>query len=102
MKEVEFTVPKNCGLSKARRLIQKVCAQRGLQLAMKGTLASYPGSTHWHFKQPNQKGTLELTLFQPARRIWARVQDGRRAAWIDAELPRLKRAIERELKALVS
>jgi len=101
MKELEFAVPKNCDLRKAGRVIETACARRGLQLAMKGTLASYPGSTHWHFKQPDQKGTLELTLFLPVRRIWAQVQDGRRAAWIDAELPRLRRAIERELKALV-
>jgi len=101
MREVEFAVPKNCDVRKSPRLIEEVCARRGLQLAMKGSLATYPGSVHWHYKKQNQKGTLELTLHAPGHRIWAKVQAGRKAPWIDAELPRLKRAIESELKSLV-
>jgi hypothetical protein len=98
MKEIEFKVPRDCDLARAGVLIEKVCAGRGLELAMKGSLAKYPGCIHWHFKQPNQKGTLELTLHLAERRIWAKVQEGRKAQWIDKELPVLRRAIERELK----
>jgi hypothetical protein len=76
------------------RLIEKVCARRGLVLAMKGSLSSYPGCVHWHYKRQNQKGTLELTLFAQDRRVWAKVQDGRKAPWIDQALPGLQAAIE--------
>lgn len=100
MKEVEFTVPMNCDLGKADKLVEEICVRRGLQLAMKGTSASYPGSIHWHYKQPKQKGTLELTLFPLERRLWAKVQEGRKAPWIDEELPRLRRAIESALRVL--
>jgi hypothetical protein len=98
MREIEFAVPRNAALAEAERLIEKVCARRGLVLAMKGSLSSYPGCVHWHYKRQNQKGTLELTLFARDRRVWAKVQDGRKAPWIDEELPGLQAAIERALK----
>jgi len=100
VKEIEFQVPRDCDLKRAGDAIEKVCAARGLEIGKKGTQASFPGSTHWHFKKPGEKGTLEFTVFVPERRVWAQVQDGRKAAWIDAELPLIQREIERALRAL--
>lgn len=99
MKEVEFAVPKNSDLRQAEKLVEVICARRGLQLAMKGATAAYPGSIHWHFKQPKQKGTLEVSLHIPTRRLWAKILKGRKAPWIDKELPELRRAIESALRA---
>ena len=70
MKEIHFQVPPDCNLAFAEQWIETACDRQRLDLAMKGTLASYPGSTHWHFRKPGQKGTLELTLYIPDRRIW--------------------------------
>jgi small-conductance mechanosensitive channel len=95
MREIEFAVPRNADLAKAIKLIEKICAQHELILAMKGSLAAYPGCIHWHYKRENQKGTLELTLFARDRRVWAKVQDGRKAPRIEEELPALQWAIER-------
>jgi hypothetical protein len=100
MREIEFAVPRKCNLERAERLIEEVCSRRGLRAAMKASLASYPGSVHWHYKNGTQKGTLEMTLFTRDRRVWAQVQDGRRAPWINDELPPLRREIERALKTL--
>ena len=97
MKEIEFTVPHDADLTQAVKLIEKICAQYDLILAMKGSLAAYPGCVHWHYKRQNQKGTLELTLFARDRRVWAKVQDGRKAPWIDEDLPALQWAIERAI-----
>jgi hypothetical protein len=97
--ELEFAVPEQYDMAGAEKLIEKVCAGRGLGVAMKGSLKGYPGCVHWHYKRPGHKGTLEITVYPEARRIWAQVQDGRRAPWIDAELPRLQREIEGELHA---
>jgi hypothetical protein len=96
--EVEFHVPETHDLAGAEELIEKACARLGLIVAMKGSLKGYPGCVHWHYKKDDQKGTLELTLYPKGRRIWAQVQDGRRAPWIDVELPRLQRAIEERLR----
>jgi hypothetical protein len=98
MREIHFVVPRDADLNAAERLIERICAERGLTLAMKGSLASYPGCVHWHYKRQKRKGTLELTLFARDRRVWAKVQDGRKASWIDEELPGLQAAIEGSLK----
>jgi hypothetical protein len=98
MKEFEFHVPTECDLSGAEDMIEKAAAERGLRIEMKGSLASYPGCIHWHFKNQKQKGTLEITLWPQRRRIWAQVQDGRTAEWIDVELPRLRHAIENKIR----
>ena len=98
MKEIEFKVPPNCDFKRAAALIERICAQCNLELAMKGTLSKYRGCIHWHYKQSDQKGTLEITLYATAHRLWAKVQEGRNAPWIEAELPALRRAIERGLK----
>ena len=102
MREIEFAVPRNADLTQAIKLIEKICAQYELILAMKGSLAAYPGCIHWHYKREKQKGTLELTLFARDRRVWAKVQDGRKAPWIEKDLPALQWAIERALGAAAS
>jgi hypothetical protein len=53
-------------------------------------------------KRGIQPGTLELTLWEAKRRVWASIQDGRRAAWIDDALPRVKDAVETALRIAVS
>jgi hypothetical protein len=102
MREIEFAVPRNADLKGSESLIEQICAERGLTLAMKGSLSAYPGCVHWHFKRQKQKGTLELTLFPRGRRVWAKVQDGRKAPWIDKQLPGLRAAIERSLRDTAS
>jgi hypothetical protein len=66
---------------------------------MKGSLAKYPDSIHWRYRKQDQKGTLELTLYIRKRRIWAKIQDGRKAPWINATLPSLRKAIEEQLRS---
>jgi len=100
MEQVEFSIPARRDLKKAAALIERICAQHGLQAAMKGTLASYPGSIHWHYKKPNQKGTLELTLLCEERRIWASVHSNRKAPWIEDALMRVRADIERALASV--
>jgi hypothetical protein len=98
MREVEFKVPPSAQLIDAGSVIEATCAAEGLQIGMKGTLASFPGSTHWHFKRPKERGTLEITLFPRDRRIWAQIQDGRRAEWIEPCLANIRHTLEGKLK----
>ena len=57
-------------LTNAEKLIEEACSRLGLQLVMKASLSAYPGSVHWHYKRfPKERGTPELTLFTPDRRI---------------------------------
>jgi hypothetical protein len=98
MREVEFKIPNSAQLSEVDSAIEAICAAEGLQTSMKGTLVSFPGSTHWHFKRPGERGTLELTVFPARRRIWASIQDGRRASWIEPCLASIQQSVEAKLK----
>ena len=71
----------------------------GLIVTMRGSLKSFPGSTHWHLKRGRGRGTLELTWWPVRRRLWIKVQAGRTAPWIDEVSPQIKRKIESRLSA---
>ena len=62
-------------------LIERSVSDAGL-LAERLELRSYPGATHWHIRRPGAKGTLELTYWPRARRLWFAVHANRRADWI--------------------
>jgi hypothetical protein len=98
MQQVECRIRRGDDLSEAERFIENVCTRRGLQLSRKGSLSTYPGSIHWHYKRTGQTGTLEITLLAEERRIWLQVQAGRRATWIDRELPAIHREIEKRCR----
>ena len=102
MTEVEFSVPQSCNLNGAAALIEKACRGCGLRVSARETLSSYPGCVRWHVKRGMQPGTLEVTLWEAKRRVWASLQDSRRAAWIDEALPQVKDAVETALRIAVS
>jgi hypothetical protein len=33
--------------------VERACSAIGLAVTLRGTLAAYPGSTHWHVKKDN-------------------------------------------------
>ncbi len=74
--------------------IDEAIEAHGLLATMKGSLKTYPGSTHWHCKRGRETGTLEITYWPTKRRAWFKVQNGRRADWIDQIVPRMKRSLE--------
>jgi hypothetical protein len=98
MREVEFRIPPSAQLTYADSAIESACLAEGLEIGMKKSLASFPGSMHWHFRSPSERGTLEITFSPRDRRIWASIQDSRRAVWIDPCLAKIKRVIENNLK----
>jgi hypothetical protein len=74
--------------------IEGAAAHYGLQIRMKGTLRTYPGSQHWHLHKPGERGTLEVTLWPAGKRVWFSVQAGRRAERITNIIPQIKAWIE--------
>jgi len=98
MQEFEFHVPTSAQLKNADGLIESLCIKEGLHVGLKGSLARFPGSIHWHFKKPGERGTLEITSSPHDRRIWAQVQSGRRADWIEPCLKTIKAKLEKALR----
>jgi hypothetical protein len=62
-------------------LVERAIAEAGL-LATRLELRSYPGAIHWHIRRPSAKGTLELTYWPSAERLWFAIHANRRAEWI--------------------
>ena len=99
MTEIEITVPSLTDLSQAEQIIEQRCMVEGLSVNLKGSLSQYPGCIHWHFKRGGQRGTLEITLWASARRIWFSIHTGRTGDWIEETLFRLKQDLEKDLAA---
>ena len=102
MLEYEVQLPERVVPSEAVVAIEAACVDAGLRCALKGSLRSYPGSDHWHYKRDREPGTLEVTLWPARRRLWLSVQAGRRAEWIEPLIEPLRQEIERRLRAAVA
>ena len=97
MLEVELQIPTDAKSDSVDKFIEQVCSANNLTCTLKGTLASYPGCIHWHFKMGKQKGTLEITWWKSKNRLWFKVAKGRMGDWIDEDLAKLKKQIESSL-----
>jgi hypothetical protein len=98
--EIEVHIPPDVELSGSESVVEAACAAEGLRVARKTTLATYPGSVHWHVKRGNAAGTLEITVWPRGRRAWLKVQAGRRAPWIDETMDRLRNRLEAGMATL--
>jgi len=94
MIELDISLPEQTTTIHVKRCVQFACDELGLTISMETSLASYPGSVHWHIKNGKKKGTLELTTWPGRRPLWAKVQTGRRADWIEQSLPELCQKIQ--------
>lgn len=97
MIEVELQIPANANSEHVVEVVEQVCSSDGLTCTQKGTLSSYPGCIHWHFKLGTQKGTLEITWWETKNRLWFKVAKGRTGDWMDENIARLKKKIEDSL-----
>ena len=93
MKELEVILPAGGGFPSVAA-IDALLKRSGLRTTLRGTLAQYPGSVHWHLKRVDQPGVLELTHWREGKRVWFVMQDGRRATWVMQSAGELKRQIE--------
>jgi hypothetical protein len=81
MREIEIEI--DAGRVVSDREIEAAAKELSLVATLKGTLAKYPGSIHWHFKNGRERGALEVTLQPAERRVWVSIQDGRRGEWVE-------------------
>ena len=94
MQEIDIRLPAKISERAFPAAIEWICGDLGLDRALRGTLKSYPGSIHWHYKRGKQPGTLEITWWPAKPRLWIKVAAGRSANWIDEIIPLLKRRLE--------
>ena len=97
MVEVELQISDRADTDTLVRLVEQICTGNRLTCTLKGTLAKYPGSIHWHFKKDDQKGIVEITWWETAGRLWFKLAGNRRGDWIEDSIPVLKEQIEKLL-----
>ena len=94
MREIDINISGIEDTARVIRRVESVLTSHGLTMKSRGTVKSYPGCTHWHWKNGTEAGTLEVTLWPARRRLWFKLQAGRSAVWIDQLVPVLKAALE--------
>lgn len=97
---IDIGVPDHLPADKIISVIERTILGLGLNVMMRGTLKTFPGSTHWHTKRGRGRGTLEITWWPTERKLWIKIQAGRTAAWIEEIAPRLKNQVESLLNRL--
>ncbi len=99
MREMEIPLPRNADYRLVGKTIEEICVSRGLRLTLKASLNKFSGSTHWHFKNGDERGTLEITLWPAKRRAWFSIQDGRVGAWIGEQIALLQDSFQRAFQS---
>ena len=94
MESFEINPPSGHESAALIALVERAAVEAGLSIS-RATLRTYPGSTHWHLKRPGEMGTLELTYWPRAGRLWFAVHANRQAGWIALAIARLTERIER-------
>lgn len=102
MVEFPISVPTSIDWPAAILMIEGCCVNSRLLVIQRSSLAKYPGCTHWHFKRPKEKGTLELTVWPDQGKAWFIHRANRSAAWMDGAISQLVPIIEAELNRLNS
>jgi hypothetical protein len=98
MKEIEIPLPRNTDCLLIGKTIEEICISNGLKVTLKTTLGRFSGSTHWHIKNGDNKGTMEITLWPAQRRAWFSIQDGRAGAWIEKSIVSLQNSFQRAFR----
>ena len=94
MIELEVHMPAGTDTKSVPVTVEQAAAREELIVAMRGTLGTYAGCVHWHFKRAGEKGTLEVTWWPKMTRLWFKVADGREGPWIRGAMERLRTQLE--------
>jgi hypothetical protein len=78
-------------------LVETLIVTYRLNIRMRSTLSTYPGSIHWHLNKSGERGTLEITFWPAGKRAWFSVQSRRQADWIEKILSQFKAELESDL-----
>lgn len=93
MRQIVIPVRPSATDDAVQRAVVAVCNELGLTVASRTTLATYPGSVHWHVRQPPQPGTMEITWWVSEHRLWLSVHANRGGEWVEEAMARVKERV---------
>jgi hypothetical protein len=70
----------------------------GLFVASMTTLATLPGSYHWHLRRHQESGTLEVTWIPAKRDLWVSYRANRVGGWVAHVAPEFAASMGRRLR----
>jgi len=93
------------GLSRAQIMgvVERAAEAAGLYISHIGSYSrkKYPNSVHWHFKRDQKEaGLIDATYWDVKSLLWLMIRH-REPEWVKKTAPKLKRALQRELVALI-
>jgi hypothetical protein len=91
-------LPRNADWALINETVENICVSYGLRVALKASLSKSSGSTHWHLKDGDVIGTLEVTLWPEEHRAWLSVQDGRVGPWIEERVALLQDSFQHKFR----
>jgi len=94
MQNIEIPWSSEIGDGQFGRIIDQAIDAAGLIVTLRGSLKSFPGCTHWHVKNGQERGTLEITAWPREHRAWFSIQSGRKARWIGEKVKLLQELID--------
>src|SRR5437867_215471 len=98
MKEIEIPLPHNANRLPITKIIEQVCVSCGLRVTLRTSLKKFCDSTHWHIKNGDERGTLEITFWPTECRAWFSIQGGRGAPWLEGKIALLQNLFQRAFR----
>jgi hypothetical protein len=83
MTTIEIPVADHRSSDEIVAAVERSAGSLGLQIRLRTTLRTFPGSVPWHLVHPVERGTLEITWWPKRRRLWLKLHAGRGGAWVD-------------------
>lgn len=102
--DIYVDLPKGVSRSQMMGVVERAAEAAGLYISHIGSysLKKYPNSVHWHFKRDQKEpGLIDATYWDVKSLLWLMIRH-REPEWVKRTAPKLKRALQRELKMLGS
>ena len=97
-------VPEGISKQAMMGLVERAAESAGLYISHIGgySRTKYPNSVHWHFKRdPNESGLLDATFWDVKSLFWLMIRH-REPQWVKDMVPKLLRALRKEVRLLNS
>ena len=100
--DIYVDLPEGVSRKQIMGVVERAAAAAGLYISHIGGYSrrKYPGSVHWHFKRDkSETGLIDATYWDVKSLLWLMIRH-REPTWVHRTAPKLKRALQAELKAL--